>query len=78
VKLPVSLKLVAKRLDTVSPVADALMRVVCPDTPRVPATPRVKAGEEEPIPTLPFARTLKSDAPLDEATVRTGIVEDAP
>jgi hypothetical protein len=55
--------------DTVRAVAEALARVVCPVTPKVPATPRRKPGVVEPIPTFPLERIVKSDAPVEEATL---------
>ena len=46
---------------TVSPVVEAVASVVCPVTPRVPATERRKPGVELPIPTFPLASTVKND-----------------
>jgi hypothetical protein len=44
--------------------------VVCPVTPTVPATPRVYAGDVDPIPTLPLDATLNHCAPVEEAIVK--------
>ena len=51
-------------------VVEALASVVCPVTPNDPATPRRYAGVVEPIPTLPLAKIVKSEAPVDEATLK--------
>jgi hypothetical protein len=72
---PVTVRLVDDALlrtvrpEIVRAVADALARVACPVTPNVPATPRRYAGVVEPIPTLPLAKIVKSDAPVEEATL---------
>jgi hypothetical protein len=71
---PVRLRLVVKRSDAVKADADAVENVACPVTPRVPARPRVKAGEEEAMPTLPFASILKSVELVDDATVKRSCV----
>ena len=55
--------------DTVSAVAEAVASVVCPVTPRVPATPRVYPGVVDPIPTLPLAKIVNIDTPVEEATL---------
>ena len=57
-------------------VAEAVVSDVCPVTPRVPARPRVYPGVDEPIPTLPFASTVKSDVPDDDATLKSAVVGD--
>src|SRR5665213_3526797 len=56
------------------PVAVMLVAVRFPEKYPVPATERVVKGEVVPIPTLPFADTLKSVAPLDEATLKRSAV----
>jgi hypothetical protein len=61
----------------VSPVVDAVVRVDCPVTPRVPATPRRKPGVEDPTPTLPLERTVRKDALDDEAIVKIELVAPA-
>jgi hypothetical protein len=43
----------------------------------LPATVRRSVGVEVPIPTLPFASTVKRDAPVDDATTN-GLVVDVP
>jgi hypothetical protein len=55
--------------DTVRDVADAVVRVVCPDTPRVPPTPRRNAGDVDPTPTLPLERMVKNEEPVEDATL---------
>jgi hypothetical protein len=64
----------------VSDVADAVVRVVCPDTPRVPPTPRRNAGDVDPIPTLPLEPILKRAVFEEEATVKSAAVgaDDVP
>jgi hypothetical protein len=47
--------------------------VVEPETFKVPVTPKVATGEDEPIPTLPLARTVRSWELEEEATVKMGV-----
>jgi hypothetical protein len=54
---------------TVRVEAVVVARVEVPVTPRVPATPRVNPGVEDPIPTFPLARIEKKEDPEDEATL---------
>jgi hypothetical protein len=55
--------------------AVVVARVEVPVTAKVPATPRRYPGVVDPTPTFPLARIVKSDAPVDEATLNGLVLE---
>ena len=56
-------------------VAVVVAKVEIPVTPRVPATERRNPGVELPTPTFPLASTVKSETPVEEATLNGLIAE---
>jgi hypothetical protein len=60
---------------TVRVEAVVVARVEVPVTAKVPATPRRYPGVVDPTPTFPLARIVKSDAPVDEATLNGLVLE---